>query len=76
MDSTTLVVELPVLETRCRICDGAGGHEERDRWCRCGSCGGVGYYPTEAGEQVLALMRHNFRAVHDRMEEERGWEDS
>lgn len=42
---------LPILETVCDNCDGAG----------CVGCDGRGYFPTEAGEAILNLIRHNAR---------------
>jgi hypothetical protein len=52
---------LPVLETCCDYCRGAGRWRE-ERSCRercCGMCGGAGFIPTEFGERVLQLIRHN-----------------
>jgi RecJ-like exonuclease len=50
-----------VLEIPCPCCDGRGwewySHE------RCDVCDGAGYMPTDLGEKVLALMRHNFRPM-------------
>ena len=42
---------LPELETVCEHC--------RGKWSDCHRCGGSGYIPTEFGERVLALLRHN-----------------
>lgn len=51
------------LETLCLSCNGRGGETERGRWCPCYDCEGAGYLPTEYGEKVLALMRHNFKTI-------------
>jgi hypothetical protein len=55
----------PQLETRCSRCDGRGRLDSRsgaDR--RCGACDGAGHVPTEWGEQILALLRHNLPAMY------------
>jgi hypothetical protein len=59
-------VALPVLENLCPECRGAGGRREGGEWFRCYDCQGAGHVPTAAGEQVLALMRHNFGPLHEK----------
>jgi hypothetical protein len=49
------------LETRCSKCQGSGRNGRCSK--RCVLCGGSGYKPTEFGEKVLALLRHNFRPL-------------
>jgi hypothetical protein len=54
-------VTLPTLENLCQRCEGRGWFDEGDHVRRrCRWCEGAGYEPTEFGERVLALMRHNF----------------
>lgn len=53
-----------VLESKCPICEGAGGHEERRQWQSCYFCDGAGYLPTESGKRILDLVRHNFAILH------------
>jgi DnaJ-class molecular chaperone len=48
------------LEVPCDSCDGNGRRRKEGEWVRCSMCNGAGYIPTETGEKVLALMRHNF----------------
>lgn len=52
---------LPSLEFPCESCDTRGTdwytHD------RCAKCGGSGHIPTEFGERVLDLMRHNIRLM-------------
>ncbi len=70
MDSNTLNSFLLPLEERCNHCGGKGWYSsEKMGRSRCGFCNGAGYVPTETGEAVLALMRHNFRPM---LEDERG----
>lgn len=47
------------LEDVCHWCSGRG----RFGCEACGLCDGSGYVPTEFGEKVLALMRHNFKPM-------------
>ena len=56
---------IPVLECVCWCCAGKGGEQEEGtgRWRRCDACNGSGYAPTEFGERVLELMRHNFKPM-------------
>ena len=49
------------LEVLCPDCDGRGW--EWYTKTRCEICNGAGYMPTELGERILALMRHNFRSM-------------
>ena len=51
----------PPLEVVCSRCSGKGGHYECDRWISCHFCQGAGHIPTEFGERVLALIRHNLQ---------------
>lgn len=54
----------PALEEKCEKCNGTGWYSEvRGDRERCGLCEGAGYVPTAFGEQVLALMRHNFKPM-------------
>jgi DnaJ-class molecular chaperone len=55
--------ELPVLETVCPACKGIGSFYMEGP---CESCCGSGYVPTEAGEKLLALVRHNIRRLLDK----------
>lgn len=55
--------DLPMLEVKCDVCDGRGWRHSYDGERRCGVCDGAGYVPTGLGEQILALMRHNFRPM-------------
>jgi hypothetical protein len=54
---------LPLLEYLCESCNGNGGDFSGVHWVRCAKCCGVGYVATEFGQQVLTLMRHNFRSL-------------
>ena len=44
------------LEEACGACEGSGSFYMEGP---CESCCGSGYVPTEAGEKLLALVRHN-----------------
>lgn len=61
-------MELPVLEIKCDYCDGMGGNLDRG-WSRCPCCEG-GYVPTDAGKQILKLLRHNFLSMERELSEE------
>lgn len=54
----------PLLEKPCDKCRGRGwysfGGGEKDR---CPICDGAGYEPTEFGESILALIRHNLKSM-------------
>jgi hypothetical protein len=56
--------EWPVLEVPCEKCRGRGwysfGGGEKEP---CPICDGARYVPTELGERILDLMRHNFRPM-------------
>lgn len=54
---------LPSLETICEKCEGSGIFRDSGKRCRCDWCNSAGYVPTEFGEKVLALMRHNFKPM-------------
>ena len=56
---------LPALECRCERCDGMGWLMKYGENLRCNNCNGAGFEPTELGEQVLALVRHNFRPMQE-----------
>ncbi len=59
-------IQLPVLEVVCTRCRGRGAFDSRRGESEdCYDCSGSGYIPTDAGEAVLALIRHNLR-VSDR----------
>ena len=49
------------LETTCTRCEGTGGETERGVWQNCYECNGSGYVPTELGQKIVALMRHNIK---------------
>ena len=53
------------LEDKCPYCYGKGEsiQEGSGRRLLCEMCNGSGYVPTEFGERVLALMRHNFKPM-------------
>jgi DnaJ-class molecular chaperone len=53
------------LEELCDRCDGEGRYrgEYPAEWRRCDHCNGAGFVPTEFGEKVLTLMRHNFKPM-------------
>lgn len=53
---------LSELETVCPRCEGDSEYNGNPcgPWRPCGVCGGTGHLPTEFGEKVLRLIRHNF----------------
>jgi hypothetical protein len=56
----------PLLEAKCDRCSGRGWYDEGDGdRQRCGVCNGAGHVPTEWGERILALLRHNFRPLYE-----------
>ena len=57
--------EFPELEHSCQECAGKGGQTAMyaDDWEVCSACMGAGYIPTDFGRKVLALMRHQKRAL-------------
>jgi hypothetical protein len=57
------------LEVKCDKCDGQGGWHFDGGWGKCHVCHGAGHIPTEFGQKVLALMRHNFRPLYEWMME-------
>jgi len=65
MQNEKMDQKLPSLEARCEHCGGIGFFGIGARRRRCGLCDGAGHIPTEFGERVLALMRHNFKPLHD-----------
>lgn len=66
-DNSSDHLDGPALEVICVRCEGRGGEESKGGygfdWVRCCYCNGAGYIPTTLGEQILALMRHNFRPM-------------
>jgi hypothetical protein len=65
MNDANMATEF-ALERRCVFCNGEGGagpSELCDRFLSCTRCHGSGHLPTETGKKILALMRHNFRAM-------------
>jgi hypothetical protein len=46
--------QLPALEQECSKCHGRGS----DYYGRCAACNGSGWEPTEAGDAILSLLRH------------------
>ena len=59
-----------LLESECPYCSGKGREriEGSGKWRTCFTCSGAGFIPTEFGKMVLALMRHNFRPMFERMQ--------
>jgi DnaJ-class molecular chaperone len=52
------------LEEHCSECYGKGGDDQDGTgWHRCGVCNGSGYEPTELGEAILTLVRHNLEPM-------------
>lgn len=51
---------LPELERECSQCEGSG---RGDSGWQCGLCYGTGYELTDAGEQVLDLVKHQFKRL-------------
>jgi hypothetical protein len=49
------------LEVLCSDCEGNGGEKVHYSWVECSKCCGAGHVPTELGEQVFDLIRHNLR---------------
>ena len=64
---------LPGLETPCPSCRGRGEYWSDDCDSRrgCETCGGAGFVPTDLGERILALMRHNFRPMLEDLQSDR-----
>lgn len=50
----SLVLELP-----CDHCKGSGLVWDDGSKCPCTRCGGAGHVPTDLGEKILTLVRHN-----------------
>jgi DnaJ-class molecular chaperone len=60
--ATSVIEELPTLETVCDGCNGRGGYTDREcenDWAHCPYCGGSGFKPTPIGARILELIRHN-----------------
>lgn len=53
-----------MFETLCICCEGGGGWMSYGDWIECHKCYGTGYIPTELGEAVLELLRHNVKGVN------------
>jgi DnaJ-class molecular chaperone len=53
---------LPALEVRCDVCGGTGCDEGK-----CSRCNGSGYAPTEDGQKIVELMRHQLSAIFERI---------
>ena len=51
------------LESVCAFCHGAGGHDGLRGRVRCMNCKGAGHVPTNFGEKVIAIMRHNLAPI-------------
>jgi DnaJ-class molecular chaperone len=51
------------LESQCPSCGGRGGVDDIDGRITCMTCRGRGFIPTETGEKVLALIRHNIGGI-------------
>jgi DnaJ-class molecular chaperone len=64
MENSSCIQTLPILELPCEKCQGRGwysfGGGEKET---CPACEGAGYAPTEFGERVISLMRHNLRPM-------------
>lgn len=52
--------EIPILENTCTHCSGRGVFSDfsEEGFVNCHKCRGTGYIPTEAGLQVISLIRH------------------
>ena len=65
-----MIDEIPVLEEACERCNSRGWYVQDGERDSCDVCEGAGFVPTEFGEKILALMRHNIRhslaASHER----------
>jgi hypothetical protein len=57
------------LEVRCERCGGRGCFRECGAASACPSCGGAGYIPTDAGKQILSLLRHNLENIRRELRE-------
>jgi DnaJ-class molecular chaperone len=55
------------LETVCANCHGRGWRRADSGREDCVLCDGSGFMTTEAGDRVLSLLRHNFRAIYSEM---------
>ena len=54
-------VEL-TLEMKCPRCQGLGAPDGDLRY-PCRNCAGRGYVPTDFGNKVIELVRHNFKSL-------------
>ncbi len=50
------------LEVLCENCNGSGNWRSDDgcSGAKCHRCNGAGYVPTEGGDKILTLIRHNY----------------
>ena len=51
------------LEVRCDSCQGSGGEQMGGKWSPCFVCDGAGYLPTDLGNKVLEIVRHNLPSL-------------
>ena len=59
---------LAALEENCPLCRGSGlDNLDPSEQGRCPVCDGAGSAPTEVGEAVLRLVRHNFRQMFEEL---------
>ena len=58
---------MPLLEQRCKLCDGSGNYD-RDK---CPNCNGSGYEPTEFGKKIRDLVIHQFSEIVERVSDGR-----
>lgn len=65
MIQNTLFKETFELETKCTSCLGTGTYwqDSSPDQLVCELCDGAGLVPTEQGEKILELLRHNIRPL-------------
>jgi hypothetical protein len=56
------------LERPCSECLGECGEQTEAGWEPCWICNGTGFVATPLGQQILQLMRHNFRQMFERIQ--------
>lgn len=55
---------MEALETLCPRCKGKGGRWNwLDNWEICARCKGAGWLPTQLGEKIIDLIRHQFSGM-------------